>query len=922
MGIRAGAGTFTLLFTDLVGSTESLVALGEDRFDSVRDEHDALVGRTITAHHGELVKHTGDGYMAVFTRAGDAVSAAAEIQRLISTRNHGSEAPLGVRIGISAGDVTERAGDYHGVAAVEAARLCSVAMGGQVLASETVRSLVGSAGGHEFVALGELDLKGLPPVVTAALRWSEDATVIAPARGARGNLPASVDRFVGRRRDLEAIRGLLDEVRLVTLTGPGGSGKTRLALEVARAIGAERADGVWLVELAAINDENLVAEATMAALGLRGRDAPARDVVRSHLARRDALLVVDNCEHVLDGAAGVIAELLATCPRVRVLATSRESLRVPGEAEYSVEALVREEATELLAERVRGRDDIDDADAAERICCALEGIPLAIELAAAKLRVLSLAQLADRLDDQLAVLARGARTAPERQRTLRATLDWSYDLLDDDERVALRRVAIFAGGFGTDAAERVVADDRIPRAQVLSLLERLVERSLLTRVPGGVGARLRLLEPVRQYAGEQLDEAGERHALARRHLEWVRDFAQLAFLEFWVSQCETVVRLREEHANISQALEFAIGNRDGITAATIIAPLSYPWFTSGQPDALLWCQRVLAVVPDDAPPTTRAGALVATGMMLGDGLEKDAAESLLLEALELSRSAKDVLGEAWALSFLGVVAFHRAHESPEAKDLLEAGLSRWRELEIPPGVGWCLAFLAEVALYADDDALARIHAEEVVQLGRSEHIGQVLAMGLFVLARLDSRAGNFESADQRLAESITIHEAADDRGLLLADHVEAAELAAYRDDIGRATTHLTAGADLVREMSWRARWLVGSAAYVAYKDGRAGDAAVLFGACRGLDPSTFPKRFRPILEALENQGLHEEIAAGANLSVDEALEHVAALTLDRPVDPAAQDDRTRVGEPQPMRAWRLAEGVLCTTLAASCAYRR
>src|SRR5918995_4208047 len=210
----------------------------------------------------------------------------------------------------------------------------------------------------------------------------------------------------------------------------------------------------------------------------------------------------------------------------------------------------------------------------ERICAALEGIPLALELAAAKLRVLSLAELADRLHDQLALLARGSRTAPERQRTLRATLDWSYDLLDDDE---------------------------IPRARVVDLLEQLVERSLVTMVPGGSGARFRLLEPVRQYAGERLDQAGERNALAQRHLDWVRDFARQAFSEFFVSQHESTIRIGEEHPNISQALEFAIGNRDGVTAAKIIDALGYPWFTTGQPDGRLWCERVIAVVPTDPP---------------------------------------------------------------------------------------------------------------------------------------------------------------------------------------------------------------------------------------------------------------------------------------------------------------------------------
>jgi predicted ATPase/class 3 adenylate cyclase len=880
----AGAGTLTLLFTDLVGSTESLVALGEERYDSVRDEHEVLVAGTIAAHHGEIVKSTGDGYMAVFSLAADAVAAAAETQRLVSKRNEGSEVALGVRIGISAGDVTERAGDYQGVAAVEAARLCAAATGGQILASETVRSLVGSRGGHDFVALGEVDLKGLPPLATVAVRWGDDAPVFAPSGAAKGNLPASLDRFIGRRHDIDAIRALLGERRLVTLTGPGGSGKTRLALEVARSMGAEHADGVWLVDLAPIDDESLVAEATMAALGLRGSDAPARDVLRSHLAGRDTLLLVDNCEQVLGGAATLIAELLAGCPLMRVVATSREPLRVPGEAEYAVEGLARDEAVELFAERVPGRRRIDDPDAIERICVALEGIPLALELAAAKLRMLSLAELAARLDDQLAVLARGSRTAPERQRTLRATLDWSYDLLDAHERVVFRRLGIFAGGFTPDAAEQVVTDDQIPRARVFDRLEQLVERSLVTKSPGGSGVRFRLLEPVRQYAAERLDEASERNALAQRHLEWVRQFARQVFLEFFFAQHESTVRISQEHPNICQALEFAISNGDGVAAATIIDALGNPWYTAGQPDARLWCERVLAVVPPDAPEVTRAGALVATALTLQGALQNDAALSLLLEARELYHSAKSALGEAWALTWLGRQAFFRAPASAEARTLFEDALSRYRDGDVPAGAGWSLAFLAQIALFAEDDDLARRRAEEAVQLGRSAHIGQVVGEGLRLLAILDSRTGDFESADRRLAELIGIHDAAGDRWQLVTAHATAAELAASRSDIARAASHLAKGAELAREMQSPepALELVASAAYVAYLEGQPGEAAVLFGAWRGVNPLTSPRHFRPILEALENQGLSEEIAAGANLNVDEALERALDVIGSRP----------------------------------------
>ena len=883
-----GSGTLTLLFTDLVGSTESLVALGEDRYDSVRDEHDALVGGAIAAHRGEIVKSTGDGYMATFRWAADAVGAAAEIQRLVARRNEGSEVELGVRIGISAGHVTERAGDFHGLPAIEAARLCAAATAGQILASESVRSLVGSRGGHDFVALGEVDLKGLPPLATVAVRWCDDAPVFGPAGGRKGNLPASLDRFIGRQYDIDAIRALLREHRLVTLTGPGGSGKTRLALEVARSIGTEHADGVWLVEFAAIDDEDLIAEATMATLGLRGSDAPARDVLRSYLASRDTLLVVDNCEHVLGSAAALTSELLAASPLMHVVATSREPLRVPGEAEYSVEGLGREEAVELFAVRIPGQSQIDDPDAIERICASLEGIPLAIELAAAKLRVLSAAQLADRLDDQLAVLARGRRTAPERQRTLRATLDWSYDLLDEEERAVFRRLGIFAGGFRPDAAEHVVADDQIPRSRVIDLLEQLVERSLVTRVPGGSGARFRLLEPVRQYAAERLGDAGERNALAERHLDWVRHFARRVYREFFVAQRESSVRIGEEHPNICQALGFAIANRDGIAAAKIIDAVGGPWYFTGQPDGRLWCERVLAAVPADAPAVTRAGALVATAILLQGALQYDAARRLLLDARDLYRSAKNVRAEAWTLIWLGRDAMFHAPGSAEARTLFEEALSRFRESDFPAGAGWALALLAEVALDADDYHLARRRAEEAVRLGRSTHIGQFVGEGLRVLAVLDSGAGHFDSADRRVAEMISIYNASGDRNMLLRALAWAAEVAASRGDVARAASHLATGAQLAREMpsAEPTLRLIESAAYVAYMDGHPGDAAVLFGARLGLSPLTLPKPLRPILEALEEQELREEIAAGAKLNVDEALERAVEVVIPRPSGPA------------------------------------
>jgi tetratricopeptide (TPR) repeat protein len=348
---------------------------------------------------------------------------------------------------------------------------------------------------------------------------------------------------------------------------------------------------------------------------------------------------------------------------------------------------------------------------------------------------------------------------------------------------------------------------------------------------------------------------------------------------FFVDQREATVRIREEHPNVCHALEFAIGDGDGVTAAEIIGALGFPWQTTGQPDARRWCERVLAVVPADAPAVTRAGALVTAGVMRQEALQYDAARSLLLEARELYRSANNVVGEAYALTFLGRDAFFRASASAEARTLFEEALFRYRESDVPAGAGWSLAFLAAIALRAEDDDRARQHAEEAVQLGKSAGIGQIVGEGLRVLAVVDAHTGDFESSDRRVAEMIAISEAAGDRYQLLMAHVEAVELTASRGDIGRATSHLATGAELAREMqsSALALELVVSAAYAAYVARRAADAAVLFGARLGLSPAAFPRRFRPIVEALEKQGLREEVAAGANLSVDETLERVVEL---------------------------------------------
>src|SRR5262245_3860101 len=367
------------------------------------------------------------------------------------------------------------------------------------------------------------ELAADPDPATRALYQQLLAPAPAPAAG---NLPRQLTSFVGRERERADIAGELGRARLVTLTGPGGCGKTRLALEVAADMSARLRDGAWFVELAGLSDPALVAQAAALAVGVPIPGArSAEEALVAHLAAREALIVLDNCEHLIDACARLAEELLRAGPGVRVLATSREPLRCAGEIAWRVPSLA--ESERLFCERAAaarpGFDAAaDDAEAVTEICRRLDGMPLASELAAALTAALSLGQIAARLGDSLDMLGAGRRTALTRQQTLRATIDWSYDLLTGEERILHRRLAVFAGGFTLEAAETVCAGDAIARRRVVDLLARLVEKSLV--VPEG--ERYRLLDTVRQYAAERLDAAAERESVARRHFDWCLALAE------------------------------------------------------------------------------------------------------------------------------------------------------------------------------------------------------------------------------------------------------------------------------------------------------------------------------------------------------------------------------------------------------------
>ena len=533
-------GTVTFLFTDIVGSTQRWRQ--DDEMGATLARHDALVRQSIEDAGGQWVKHTGDGVMAVFSEAGAAADAAIAIQRGLGGA---TEEDLSVRIGIHTGEAELRDEDYFGLTVSSAARVMDAGHGGQILVSEATRAVLGPARDRlDLIDLGVHRLKDLgePQRIfqVGVGDLDDDFPALRTLDRAEHNLPLQLTAFIGREEELADVLELVRDNRLVTLTGVGGAGKTRLALQAAAELVDEFGDGVWFVELASVSDPSSVPAAVAAALGVRTERNDSEGIVGRivrHLEDRSALLVLDNCEHVLNAAAALAESLLSRVPGIAVLASSREGLGIRGERLYQVPSLRTEggsesEAARLFLDRARAVSPRltltdDSRDQIERVCRLLDGIPLAIELAAARMRVLSPAQIADRLDDRFRLLTGGARAALPRQQTLEAAVDWSYRLLSEGERRLFDRLSVFVGGFTLETAERVCTDESVTDLDLLDLLEGLVDKSMVIADHGEDGIpRYRMLETLRQYGLRRLGE--DDTELARWKSHHLRCFAEMA----------------------------------------------------------------------------------------------------------------------------------------------------------------------------------------------------------------------------------------------------------------------------------------------------------------------------------------------------------------------------------------------------------
>ena len=642
------SGTVTFLFTDVEGSTKLLDELGVDDYAKALAEHRRTLREAFSARGGVEVDTQGDAFFFAFPTAPGALAAAARGAEGLST------SPIRVRMGIHTGTPHVGEEGYVGVDVHRAARIAAAGHGGQVLISASTAALLGTDGLRN---LGEHRLKDLSAPEQMYQLGDEDFPPLKSLY--RTNLPIPATPFLGREHELAAVCGLLEDARLLTLTGPGGTGKTRLGLHAAAEAAERYPDGIFWVPLAPLRDPGLVPATAGQALG-------AKDGLAEHIADKSLLLLFDNFEHVVE-AAPCLSELLASCPNVQLLVTSRELLRVPGEQAYPVPPLEAEDGTELFVARARAASPSFVAtDAVPELCARLENLPLALELAAARVRVLSPEQLLERLSQRLDLLKAGRGVDP-RQQTLRATIEWSHELLDEDEQRLFARLAVFVGGCTLESAEAVCDAD-------LDTLESLVDKSLVRIREGD---RFWMLETIREYAAERLEDSGEAEMLQRRHEEHFLALGEEAEPNTRAYSGEWIGRLVHEHDNLRAALDHLAVSGENELVLRMAGALTNFWHYGGY--VAEGRQRLESAVQGQERPTVaRATALTGAAFLAYGSGDVTAARSIAEQALELHRRLGDPRGAALDLNVLTVASIEEG-DFERAQQLAEESLALFRQ---------------------------------------------------------------------------------------------------------------------------------------------------------------------------------------------------------------------------------------------------
>jgi predicted ATPase/class 3 adenylate cyclase len=934
------SGTVTFLFTDIEGSTRLAQQFPEEQ-PVLLSRHNEILDQAIAAHHGFLFQTAGDSYCVAFQNANDAVSAAIDAQRGLQAEAW-SPAPIKVRMGIHTGKAEiQENNEYRGYLTLShVQRLMSAAHGGQVLVSRGTSELIreGMPEGASLRDMGERRLKDMIhsehiyQLVIAGLPG--DFPPIKTLDVFHHNLPAQMTSFIGREKELKEVRQALDTYRLVTLTGSGGVGKSRLSLQAGMQCLGDFPDGVWLVELAAVTDPAIILPTILSIFHLReDTQRNPLDVLTDHLRDKTLLLLLDNCEHLIDVCAQVSASLLQSCSSLKIVASSREALGISGEYAYHVpslhtpstgnsiplEQLAKVDSIRLFLERaVTAKPGFtltrENASALVQICSRLDGIPLAIELAASRVKVLSPEQIAARLDDRFRLLTGGSRTALPRQQTLRATIDWSYSLLSDQEKALFRKLAVFVGGWTIEAAEAVCGYEDTPayyfaakkgitvtRFDVLDLMTRLVDKSLIFMEDTAVGIRYHRLETIRQYSRERFFETDEVEKVMDRHLAYYVQFAEMVDEKLKGSdQVESQSRMAAEQDNLRAALDWGL-NRNPDSALRIAGSANLFWTASGySAEGFGWTQKALDQV-DRSPlsaGTSEEQRLIARAkalrgltrlyLSLGDNTKaKQAAE----ESVALYRQSRDRRGLAFALvvlayplEFLGLRV--------EAEAALQESYAIAQSEKDVYGICRSLNRLARVVvqLYHDPD-LAQQYVEEALRLAREAGLRSQEAQASEILGFIAIHRNDYDTARERLQASMRLY---DEIGSPFNVILEKSNLAHLERKLGNFTEAL----DYYRQTipTFRDIGQTGAVAhqlecfgFIALAQQQGEHALQLFAAASALREKSstpmmpdeqvyFDEQLKRLHETMDLHTFNSIWSRGRDLKIDQAIELALELT--------------------------------------------
>jgi predicted ATPase len=785
--------------------------------------HDAILAAAIEEHDGYVFSRGGDAYAAAFARATDALDAAVAARRNLAAREWG-ETEIRVRAGIHTGEAEERGGDYFGQALNRAARLMAVAHGGQIVLSGQTAELIGARvpGGCRLVDRGAHVLKDVPDpvriheVVDDRLPY-EPPSLRTPQTG---NLPATLTELVGRDAQLSELVELVGEVRLVTLTGPGGVGKTRLSLEVAERMTPVLPDGAWFVGLSEISEPALVVKQLANALSIQERaDEPVLETVVSAVRDRQLLLVLDNCEHLLDDAAELVQRLIASAPGLRVLATSRAPLGLTGERQWLVPTLTLPQpdadpltspAVRLFLDRARlvmrdfEPDESELADCVE-ICRRVDGLPLAIELAAARVTVLAPGEIADRLGDRIDLLAGSARDLERRQQTMRAAVAWSHDLLSEEERVTFRSLAVFRGGFTLDAARAVVDPDGSVDA-VASGVEHLLNQSLLQASSTAGSRRFAMLETVRAHATERLEASGEADEMLRRHRDHFIGFAaEEAKLLTTSAQLESLDRLEADHDNLRAVMARTFAAGDVEAAVGVAADLSFFWWLHAHfAESAVWYDRLMGSA-SRVSERSQAKFLLGAGQIAIGVRDYDRAARLLQKARRLATQAEAPRVAAWAMALEMTMASYRLRLD-EARDISEQAMEAFDSTGDVAGAGY-VSFVRVAIDFVEawtGDALSETVTDELLRRLEPVAAGAAMLGERNFLGHVNELIGSIHLLVGRRGQAVApLRNAIESLDALgsqscLAHAIERVALFAARAGDLRASVELTGAAGSVR----------------------------------------------------------------------------------------------------------------------------